>query len=94
MRGHRVSYIKTTVASLGIAAPAVILAVYLLVSGQTGIPILDRMLTAFPMLYWPSIGAIALFAVLWLMVGLGGLLSLQRDARESDGRGVRAGQEP
>jgi hypothetical protein len=93
MRDHRVSYIKTTVASLVISATALILAVHLLVTGQTGIRILDEILTTFSIGYWPSIGALGSFAVLWLMVGLGGLLSLQKDARESGGSSVRASQE-
>jgi hypothetical protein len=88
MQPHRVSYIKTTVAGLGISASASIVAVYLLGTGQISIPILGRILTTFPMLYWPSVGGIALLAVLGLMVGAGGLISLQRDARESGGSRV------
>ncbi len=85
VRPHRLSYLKTVLASLAVSLAALILAIYWLTVGQTRVPILGWILFKSSLFNWASIVAVVLSALFCLMVGVGGILALQRDARESDG---------
>ena len=82
-RPHRASYLKTTLCGFGLSATAVAVIIYWLRVRHISIPRLIWRSDGFRASYWLSIGVVFVFAVFWFMVGVGGILSLQRDARES-----------
>jgi hypothetical protein len=83
MRPHRVSYLRTTLGGLGLSALAAAVAVEWLLNGHVDLPVLGRISGRPHVMYWCSIAFVLLFAAFWLMVAAGGIIALQRDARES-----------
>jgi hypothetical protein len=82
MRTHRISYLRTTLGAFCIAASALALGIYWFPIGwhmlATG-----RASAQFHIFFWFTILMACLLVVFGLMVGFGGVLSLEKDARES-----------
>jgi hypothetical protein len=86
MRAHRVSYLKTTVGGLGLFALAAAAALYWLLVGHIDVPAFGRISGRSHVMYWCSVVVMTTFAGFWLLVAAGGIIALQRDARESGKR--------
>jgi hypothetical protein len=84
MQPHRMSYWKMVLASLSASLCTTILAVYWLVTGEIRFPTLGRVFINSHTLYWFSLFTLVLIGLLCLMVGMGGVIALRRDARESN----------
>lgn len=83
MRPHRLSYLRTALGGFLLSASAASVAVYWLLIRKINIPVLNWSPDRLPLMYWFSIGVVLVLAVFCFLVGVGGVLSLQRDARES-----------
>lgn len=81
MQRHRVSYLKTTLGSLGLFLLTGILTIYWFVAGQIRGAILGLILVQSPWLYWLVMTALILLGFVSLLIGLGGLLALRGDLR-------------
>jgi hypothetical protein len=83
MNGHRISFWKTTLASLGAFVFTMVLAGYWLIAGEIRLPAIAWSLTRPAFFYWALTVLVVVFSLFCLMLAVAGFICLNGDAQQN-----------